>query len=179
MKFTELNVMFQSSGASIHCLHTKLQTVYKDFLSCFMCEASWRNVPNLEKIDPTSQTHHLPLNTMYMGAHVSLCLSQDVYKERSRHQDIGHFLRCVKEFYIESALQIKKRFPLGDPVIKLLKSLDPSVSFSEIPSIVPLGARFSNIVPQENLQSLDSEFLFHLKNLIWNQKCSGDARHNF
>ena len=59
-------------------------SVYKECLSCFMSEAIWRYVENLDGIDPTSQTHHLSLKSMYVGAHVSLCLTQDIYKEQSR-----------------------------------------------------------------------------------------------
>ena len=40
-KFTDLNTMFQCSTASIHCVYSKTASVYKEFLSCFMSEASW------------------------------------------------------------------------------------------------------------------------------------------
>ena len=58
-------------------------SVYKECLSCFMSEAIWRYVENLDGIDPTSQTHHLSLKSMYVGAHVSLCLTQDIYRNCS------------------------------------------------------------------------------------------------
>ena len=38
----ELKVMFPSSNVSLHCLSQGLNTMYKDLLSCHMCEAYWR-----------------------------------------------------------------------------------------------------------------------------------------
>ena len=121
-----------------------------------MSEASWQYVENLDGIDLTSQMHHLPLKSMYMGAHVSLCLAQDIYKERSRVPEIAHFLKCVQGFYIEAAMQIKKQFPLGDPTMKMLRVLDPQSSCPEFPCLVPLASRFPNVVAEAELQQLDS-----------------------
>ncbi len=79
---------------------------------------------------------------MYMGAHVAKLLTKDVFQERDRRVDVHHFFICVREFYIESALQIKKRFPLGDPVLKMLQVLDPNTSLASFPSLAPLVSRF-------------------------------------
>ena len=87
-KFTELNLIFQSAKTSIHCLHNGLQTIYRDFLSCYMREAYWRHAP-LQEIYPTSQVNFLPLPTMYMGAKVTLCLSVPEYRQRG--PDIQHY----------------------------------------------------------------------------------------
>ena len=65
--------------------------------------------------------------------------------------------KCVQDFYIEAAVQIRKRFPLGDPVIKMLRVLDPKTSMSFLPSLVPLASRFSNILPESKIQQLDSD----------------------
>ena len=82
-----------------------------------MREAYWRHTP-LQEIDPTSQVNFLPLTSMYMGAKVTLCLSAPEYRQRG--PDVQHFLRCAQDFFIEAALEIRKRFPIGDPVIKML-----------------------------------------------------------
>ena len=62
------------------------------------------------------------------------------------------------EFYNEAAMQIKKRFPLGDPTMKMLRVLDPQSSCSEFPSLVPLASRFPNVVAEAKLQQFDSEW---------------------
>ena len=116
------------STTTIHILHKKLESVYKEILSCYMVKASWRYVPDISQIDPSSHTHFLPLNSMYMGAQVA-------------NHDVHHFLSRVQKFYIESAL---RRFPLGDPILKMLQVLDPNTPLSSIPSLAPLVSRFDS-----------------------------------
>ena len=154
-KFTQLNVMFQSSKTSVHCLHVGLVAIYREFLSGYLSEAYWKKTP-LKDIDPTSQVNLLPLPKMYMGAMVTLSLAKEEYKQL-RSTDIHHFLKCVQEFFIEAASQIKRRFPIGDPIIEMLQVLDPCVSHSKFPSLVPLATSFPNLVPQSKLQMLDTE----------------------
>ena len=70
-----------------------------------------------------------------------------------------HFLKCVQQFYIEAATQIRMHFPISDPIIKMLQVLDPSIgSTFSLPSLVPLASRFSNLVPESQLQQLDTEW---------------------
>ena len=90
---------------------------------------------------------------MYMGEKVALCLPTQEYRQRA--PDVQHFLKCVQEFYIEAASQIQKRFPIGDPIIEMLQVLDPAVSDSKFPSLVPLAAKFPNIL----YQNLDCSYL--------------------
>lgn len=145
-KFTALNVMFQSSKSSIHCLYSSLQTIYKDFLSC------WQHTA-LKDINPASQLNFLPLTAMYMGTYEA--------EDRQRAPDVQHFLKKVQEFYIESAIQIKKRFPIGDNILEMLQVLDPNVSYTKFPSLIPLAIRFPNLMPEGKLQQLDN----HWRNL--------------
>lgn len=93
-----------------------------------------------------------------MGAQVAIFLTNDIFEERNRHADIQYFLKCVQEFYIESALQIKRRFPLGDPVMKMLQVLDPNTSMTSFPSLAPLVSRFSFIIPESDIEILDGEW---------------------
>ena len=39
-KFTDLNLAFQSSTTSIHMIYKKLESFYKEILSCYMAEAT-------------------------------------------------------------------------------------------------------------------------------------------
>ena len=116
-QFTELNLMFQSSKSSVHCLHNGVSAVYQELISCYLLEAYWRSV-SLKDVDRASQVNFQPLPRMYMGAKIELCLMQEEYKQRP--SDLQHFLKCVQEFYIEAASQIKNRFPIGDPIIEML-----------------------------------------------------------
>ena len=124
-KFTDLNLAFQSSSTSIHILYKKVESVYKELLSCYMTESSWKFHPDLSQIDPSYTYFLLALCIWELRL---LYLTNDVFKERGRHGDVHHFLKCVQEFYIESALQIKKRFPLGDPIMKMLSNHENATS---------------------------------------------------
>ena len=154
-EFTELNLMFQSSKSSVHCLHNGLSAVYRELLSCCLVEAYWKSVP-LKDVDPASQVNFLPLPRMYMGAKIALCLMQKEYKQRP--SDLQHFLKCVQEFYIEAASQIKNRFPTGDPIIEMLQVLNPAVSHVKFCSLVPLAINFPNTIPESRLQALDDQW---------------------
>ena len=154
-KFNGLNLMFQSSKVSIHCLHASFVAIYKEFLSCYMKEAYWKQTP-LQNIDPATTVNLLPLKSMYMGTKIALCLPLQLYM--SRAPDVQYFLKKVQEFYIEAASQLKRRFPIGDSTIRLLQVIDPNAKHSEFPSLVPLATRFPNFLPPSKLQRLDDEW---------------------
>ena len=90
------------------------------------------------------------------GAKVTLLLTTPDYLQRAT--DVQYVLRKVQEFYIEAALQIKARFPIGDALIEMFEVLDPNASHSKFPSLVPLAASFPNIISVCDLQKLDDEW---------------------
>ena len=90
---------------------------------------------------------------MYMGTKIALCLPNSEYQKRMI--DVQYFLKRAQEFYIESATQIKKRFPIADLVIEMLQVLDPNTKHSDYPSLVPLA---QNFVPDSKMQQLDDEW---------------------
>lgn len=57
-----------------------------------------------------------------------------------------------------AAIQIRKRYPLGDTTMKMLQVLDPNVSLASFPSLVPLVLRFPSILPHSNVEKLDAEW---------------------
>ena len=128
-----------------------------------MRESYWRHFP-LKDIDPTSDVNLLPVSSMYMGTKIAICLTTQEYRQRA--PDVQYFLKRVQEFYIEAACQIRKRFPIEDPVIKMLQVLNPTVCQSKFPSLVPLATKFPNIVQESELQQLDNE---------WRKLCLGSS----
>ena len=101
----------------------------------------------LKDVDPASQVNFLPLPRVYMGAKIALCLMQEEYKQRP--SNLQHFLKCVQEFYIEAASQIKNRFLIGDSIVEMLQVLNPAVSHVKFCSLnVPLAINFPNIIPE-------------------------------
>ena len=84
---------------------------------------------------------------MYMGAKIILLLTTPEYKQHS--VEVRYFLEKVQEFYIEAACQVKRRFPIGDPMIEMFEVLDPNTSHSKFPS---KAASFPNLIPDSKLQ---------------------------
>ena len=74
-------------------------------------------------------------------------------------QDLINFrLRCL-DFYIESASQLLHRFNLTDPLLESLKALDPQCILRKTtPSIAPLASKFPNLVPENDLNTIDTEW---------------------
>lgn len=67
-------------------------------------------------------------------------------------------LKCL-DFYIEAARQMKMRYDFGNEVVKGLEFLSPEVVASRrIESIVQMALHFPNLVEQENMQALDTEW---------------------
>ena len=164
----QLNVMFQSRRLQCTVYNVGLVAIYREFLSCYMSEAYWKQTP-LKDIHPTSQVNLLPLPKMYMGAMVTLSLAKEEYK-LLRSTDIHHFLKCVQEFFIEAPSQLKHRFPIGDPIIEMLQVLDPCVSHSKFPSLVPLASSFPNLVSQSKLQIYCRTYsAYHTQMLMWRE----------
>lgn len=73
-KFTNFNLLFQSSTPIIHKLYTECEVLYRDLLSCYMYDSYIRHRP-AEEINPISVEFMLPLNGMYLGVDVMKELS--------------------------------------------------------------------------------------------------------
>ena len=74
-------------------------------------------------------------------------------------QNLRNFrLRCL-DFYIESASQLLYRFNLTDSLLESLKALDPQcILMKTIPSIALLASKFPNLVPENDLNTIDTEW---------------------
>lgn len=76
----------------------------------------------------------------------------------SKRDLVQDFLSRSRDFLATAAAQIKKRFPIDDPVIKQLQVLNPSCSHQNFPSLNPLALRFPNLIQQSDLQQLNNEW---------------------
>jgi hypothetical protein len=114
-KFTNLNKLFQSQTPNVHFLITYLASTYKAFLSCYLSPTYIRSV-SLDHLDPASPSNFLPLTSISMGDDVSKFIIQPNISHLK--DEIKGFLENVQSFYIEASLQIKKRFPINDEILK-------------------------------------------------------------
>ena len=155
-KFTNFNKLFQSQTPNINFLTTYLVSTYKAFLSCYLSPTYIRSV-SLDNLDPASVPNFLPLTSISMGKDVSLFLAQpDIYHLKD---DIKGFLEHVQSFYVEASLQIKKRFPINDEVLKSLLFLNPAtVNSTSSQEVSTIAARFPNIISPTEIRKIDDEW---------------------
>ena len=149
-KFTNFNKLFQSQTPNIHFLTTYLVSTYKAFLSCYLSQTYIQSV-SLDNLDPASIPNFLPLTSISMGKDVSLFLAQpDIYHLKD---NIEH----VQLFYVEASLQIKKRFPINDEVLKSLLFLNPAtVNSTSSQEVTTIAARFPNIISPTEICKIDN-----------------------
>ena len=77
----------------------------------------------IDKIDPTSRVHMLPLTSISLGHTVAnLLVKPEILAMVAEVRD---FLEHCQSFLIEAAVQVKNRFPIGDPILSSLGFLDP------------------------------------------------------
>jgi hypothetical protein len=94
---------------------------------------------------------------MNMGERVSnyLCRS-DITDIRL---EIKGFLEHVQCFYVEAALQIRKRFPINDDILKSLSFLNPqTIHATPSNDIITLASKFPNIIPTVDTSKIDDEW---------------------
>jgi len=90
--------MFQSAKVSIHYFHASFVAIFKEFLSCYLKEAYWKQTP-LQNIDPASTVNLLPCNDIQVHGHKDSFMSYI----GGIPPDVQYFLWKVQEFYIEAA----------------------------------------------------------------------------
>lgn len=157
-KFTNFNKLFQSEMPNIHFLTSYLATTYKGFLSCFLSSTYIRS-KSLEKLDPESRENLLPLTAMSMGEDVSRFVAQLPSLTPDIKDEMKSFLHHVQLFYIEAAKQIKQRFPIDDDILKCLNILNPdTINSTSASTVVGLAKKFPNIVSDNELERIDSEW---------------------
>lgn len=155
-KFTKFNKLFQSESPNLHCLTSELAVLYKSLLSCYMNNAYIRST-SLDKLDPTARVHMLPLTAISLGHVVSSLLAKpDIL---ARTAEVKGFLEHCQNFLIEAATQIKKRFPINDPILCSLHFLDPvNLSVTQCPAVVDVASKFPNIIKPEEIVTLEDEW---------------------
>ena len=162
----KLNVIFQCKSPSIHNFYSNCVSAYKAILSCFVKPVLLKG--NVALIDPSNPANHLPLTQLYMGVTASKLLASQSFKQVAKEKTTECFQRS-KQFLIELCRQLKKRLPLDNLVIQDLKFLNPQTAMTgTIASIAGVAARFPNVVPESQLQSLDQEW----RQLIFDEEIS-------
>lgn len=152
--FNSVNKMMQSEKPQIYRVETEVKKTLKTFLDCYLKE-EFIESSDLNTISPTDPRNFVNIKDMYLGVKVSNQLEHVDIAPEAEH----YFrLKCL-DFLIESAEQIKKRFPFDDRTFEKLRVLNPDiVKTKEVKSIAPLLDRFKNIVEDSAVQEIDTQW---------------------
>ncbi|XP_063230874.1 uncharacterized protein LOC134535624 [Bacillus rossius redtenbacheri] len=154
--FNKLNKQMQAEKPQIHLLYASVSSVVHTLLDCFISEDHLKSTA-IEDVQFKNPKYFLPLENMYLGAKVNSLLAKGMagLTKEALH---GFRIRCL-EFFIEAASQIYKRFDFGNVLLKEFEILDPKcVIQKKLRSIAHLACKFPNIVADDMIQSLDTEW---------------------
>ena len=94
-KFQHFNLLFQSKSPNLHLLHSQIQLLYLDLLSCYM-RSSYIKTTALEQINPEDTGFMLPLNELYLGVNIASQLLQPAIL--ATKELVHHFLRKCRHW---------------------------------------------------------------------------------
>lgn len=155
--FNNLNKEMQSEQPKLHKLHSKISTVLRTFLECYISESHLRET-SLKDVQYKNPSKFVPIEKMYLGAKVTVALASTNTHNVSLEQLNSFRLRCL-EFLIESVHQIYLRFSFNNKVMTELEFLDPkNVMDKKVQSIATICSMFPNLVSPEQFQPMDTEW---------------------
>ena len=151
--FNNLNKLMQSEHPQIYKMKSNVEKTCRTFMDLYMREEYL--IVDFSRIQYKNPRCFKELETMYLGAKV---------EKRLLDQNIDPIviqqfrLKCL-DFLIQAVASIFKRFDCNNPVFQNLEFFDPAVVMSrKNESIVALAKFFSNLVRDEDLQALDTEW---------------------
>ena len=155
-KFTHFNKLFQSETPNIHFITNYLASTYRAFLSCYL-SPTYIHSTTLDNLDPACLSNFVPLTSMNMDEHVANFLTQPHIP--GMRGEITGFLEHVQLFYVETAIQIKQRFPINDEILNSCMFHNPeTINSTSATEIIKLASNFPNIIAPSELRSLDDEW---------------------
>ena len=106
-KFTEFNLLFQSSAPNLHLLNKKVQLLYKELLGYYMQPTYLRDT-NLTVIDPEARRFMLPINSIYLGVYVAAELARP--EILGKIDLVEEFLTRSRDFFPQQLYKLSNVF---------------------------------------------------------------------
>ncbi|XP_063890379.1 uncharacterized protein LOC135116761 [Helicoverpa armigera] len=153
--FTKFNLEFQNEKVVIHKLHDKIRDFYQEILLRYL-QREYVMRQNISDVDPNNEQFLLNDAVMYLGIKVYEMLKHpDVVRQPAKK---ALFFTSCRNFLRTSALEIKKRYDMEDPVLSKLQALGPVSALSNnfrdlVPTLMPL----MEVVPRISASFNDSQ----------------------
>ena len=139
-------------------MHEKIQDVYISILSMFYNPSSITR-SRLHLIDPNNNSHHLPVNQIYLGATLHGLFNKVEYQRGNMINDVKE--RC-RRFAIVMCEEIRSRFDVNNSLWRSAVSLQPRAVLDrslrrEVPSLSEM-AREAPLINIVDKKALDDEW---------------------
>ena len=176
--FNHFNQLFQSERPLLHVLHSELIVLYKKFLLKFIQEKVVEaHAHNILELDVEDESIQLSNDQLFIGTATRDFIESN--DEIELHHLTPFFNNCRK-YFVASILEMRKRCPLDNRLLKLLAFLDqqfPNVIKEEIEHL-------KDEVEDFKLQTFEDVFLRQDPYIFWNSvskledPVSGDLRYS-
>lgn len=122
-------MLFQSRRPLVHRLHERQETLFTEFLSCFvkqdyLVKKSVTSLKTLNLEDPTKLLHK---EDIYIGKAKSICSDSSTPRAIIRS-----FLENVLDAYVRCGKYLQKKLPLDNKLLRATSALDPNLNNSHI-----------------------------------------------
>ncbi|MES9902221.1 MAG: hAT transposon family protein, partial [Sedimenticola sp.] len=158
LKFTCFNQFFQTTRPVAYLTISKLQSLYKDILNCFIHPSIVnQSKANLLGIDTTDPDNIMDRDSIWYG-------DSQVFDICGELEDNGQ-IDIVKEFQsivldsYQRSIQQMQTLPFDDELIRDIQCLDPAKQGKESvrPAFTKLARHFPDVIPKGELGKLDAE----------------------
>ena len=193
--FNRFNQLFQSVRSLLHVLHSELIVLYKKFLLKFIQEKVVEaHAHNILELDVEDESIHLSNDQLFIGTATRDFIESN--DEIELHHLTPFFNNCRK-YFVASVLEMRKRCPLDNCLLKLLAFLDPrQCKQLQYSNLLQIAQQFPNVIKEEEiehlkdgvedfkLQTFEDVFLRQGPYIFWNSvskledPVSGDLRYS-
>lgn len=159
-RFASFNTLFQSDIPLLYMLKSEVNTLLLSLLSDFM-ETSFVRQCNPWKIDVNDETHHVPLNKVYLGVAATDTIHSIKDVMGNDHPDVKLFYTHCRNFLIESVKQVMSRFDNGDK-FQFLSCLAPASAYAlSPPSLIEVYRNLPHLKDVANREEAETEWRRH------------------
>ena len=193
--FNRFNQLFQSERPLLHVLHSELIVLYKKFLLKFIQEKVVEpHAHNILELDVEDESIQLSNDQLFIGTATRDFIESN--DEIELHHLSPFFNNCRK-YFDASVLEMRKRCPLDNCLLKLLAFLDPrQCKQLQYSNLLQIAQQFPNVIKEEEiehlkdevedfkLQTFEDDFLRQGPYIFWNSvskledPVSGDLRYS-
>ena len=154
--FNRFNQLFQSERPLLHVLHSEFIVLYKKFLLKFIqekvVEAHGHKILELDVEDESIQ---LSNDQLFIGTATRDFIESN--DEIELHHLIPFFNNCRK-YFVASVLEMRKRCPLDNRLLKLIAFIDPrQCKQLQYSNLLQIAQQFPNVIKEEEIEHLKDE----------------------